>query len=102
MNNYKHGTLYIGNIKINNQTIKENEMIIYNGQKDIFYGIDVLNELIDLESNKEIPIEAKKIIEEKVKNSTYNYSTERNDNVPYIDENSIKEFAPNNEHKKSK
>ena len=102
MNNYKHGSLYIGNIKINNQIVKENKMFIYEAQKDIFYGIEVLNELIDLESNKEISIETKKSIEDKIKNSTYIHDIERNDNIPYIEENSIQEFSPNNDHNKSK
>ena len=102
MNKYKHGLLYIGDIKINNQIVKKDKMIIYDPQKDIFYGIEVLNELIDIELNKEIPSSVKKSIEEKIKKNTFAHDIERNDNVPYIDENSIQEFFHDNKHKKSK
>lgn len=94
MNEYNHGCLYIGNIKINNQTLREKAILIYDKQKDVFYGIEVLNELIDLESNKTLTPETKIKIKKIVNNSTFPHYIERNDNITYIEESTITEFSP--------
>lgn len=93
MNNYIHGNLYIGNIKIDYQIVKENVLLIYDVNKDVFYGIEVLNELIDIETKKDLNQTLKTQIEEKIKKNTYTCCIEKKDNTPYIDESSIIPFS---------
>lgn len=104
MSQYNQGTLYTGNIvkNINNEKIliKENTMLIYDGQKDCFYTVEVLNYLLDLETNKNLSEEKKEECQRKVNENRYHYCSNKNDCILYIDEESIKPFSP--EEKKRK
>ena len=102
MNEYKHGNLYIGNIKIKNEIVKENAMLIYDKNKNIFYGIEVLNHLIDIETNKNMSIELKEKILNDINKHTFSYSSSRNDSIPYIEQESIKLFNQSNNKRKNK
>lgn len=93
MNKYVQGYLYIGNIKINNTTIKENAILFYDKEKDIFYTIEVLNHLLDQELNKSLNEQTKKEIEDIIKKNSYPHFPENNNDIKYISEESISLFT---------
>lgn len=92
MNKFKNGTLYIGNImRVANEEItlaKENAFLIYSKQEDCFYTLDVLNYLLDLETNKKLKEEQIKEYTEIVEANKYQYKEPKNKQI-YIDEKSI-------------
>jgi len=102
MNTYKNGTLYIGNIiKIvngNKITAKENAFLIYSQNEDCFYTLDVLNYLLDLETNNNLSEEEKREYKEIVEANRYQYKDITDEQV-YIDESSVKEAFSKNKTK---
>lgn len=106
MDEYTHGDLYTGNIvKVaNNEQIilQENVMFIYDGQQEIFYGIEVLNHLLDLETNQDLSTKKKEEYQRIVNENTYLSCSRRNDNKPYIDKESIKPFSPKEKKQKTR
>ena len=91
MNTYENGTLYIGNIVkiVNGNKIiaKENAFLMYSQNEDCFYTLDVLNYLLDLETNNNLTEEEQKEYKQIVEANKYQYTDEQ----VYIDENVVKE-----------
>lgn len=97
MYEYNQGTLYTGNIvKEENDKqiiIKENAMLIYDGQKDSFYTVEVLNYLLDLETNKNLSASEREEYQRIVNKNSYPHCNKRNDNISYIDKKTIIPFS---------
>ena len=71
MSRYLYETLYTADIKIKNEIIKPNHMIFYNKNKDVFYDIELLNHLIDIETNQELDNYTKKAVEAEISKKSY-------------------------------
>lgn len=93
MTKYTQGTLYIGTIKRKSEIVTENAMIFYSTEKDLFYGIEVLNEVHDLDNDKQLSPEERTELLKKIESNSYSYHPEENDEREYIDVDTIKPFS---------
>lgn len=100
MNKYNPEELYIGNVMKNNITIKENTTLFYSKRDDVFYSIEVLNHMIDLETNPSLTPETRRVLEDIVKKYTYPHLKENTSGILFVAEETIRPFMQKNNRKK--
>lgn len=92
MNKYNQNIIYKGNIikyvNGNKQIVEKDVILIYNEQKDVFYKINALNYLFDLDLNKSLTNEQIIEYKDEINKNCYQYNMQENEQE-YIDETSI-------------